>query len=139
MRLRLVILCGCVLATTSALMPSSSSVGTSSSTALYVKGYTPKWKKKKTLGEESGEEDFIAKGLKGSVSVVFRQSNETKSTIAMPGAPVRDVASQAGQFIKYGCGKGKTGERGYADIGHDNPHEDLDHAGESATSSDAKD
>lgn len=29
--------------------------------------------------------------------------------MALAGQPLRDVASQAGQFIKYGCGKGECG------------------------------
>ena len=29
--------------------------------------------------------------------------------MAWAGQPIRDVASQAGQFIKYGCGKGECG------------------------------
>ena len=74
------------------------------------KGYEPKWKKKKTLADEMGKpKDLSEVGIKGTVSVVFRQGNETKTTMAMPGHLLRDVASQAGQFIKYGCGKGECG------------------------------
>ena len=29
--------------------------------------------------------------------------------MALAGQPLRDVATQAGQFIKYGCGKGECG------------------------------
>lgn len=72
-------------------------------------GYEPKWKKKKTLADEMGGLDYEQKGIKGTVSVVFQQGNETKTTMAMPGQPLRDVATQAGQFIKYGCGKGECG------------------------------
>lgn len=72
-------------------------------------GYVPKWKKKKTLADESGNLDFSAKGIKGTVPVLFKQGDVTKSTMAMPGQPLRDVATQAGQFIKYGCGKGECG------------------------------
>lgn len=72
-------------------------------------GYVPKWKKKKTLADDSGDLDFSDKGIKGTVSVVFKQGNATKTTMAMPGQPLRDVATQAGQFIKYGCGKGECG------------------------------
>jgi len=35
--------------------------------------------------------------------------NETKTSMASVGQPIRDVASQAGQYIKYGCGKGECG------------------------------
>lgn len=105
------LLVSCLVLLTNAFAPQLSPttrVGAISSTAVYVKGYEPKWTKKKTLSEQDGgsSNDFIAKGLKGSVSVVFRQGNATKTTITMPGTPLRDVASQAGQFIKYGCGKG---------------------------------
>lgn len=74
------------------------------------KPYEPKWTKKKTLAEEQGSVNDIGfenVGLKGTISVVFRQGNETKSSMAWAGQPLRDVATQAGQFIKYGCGKGK--------------------------------
>jgi hypothetical protein len=73
------------------------------------KGYVPKWKKKETLADLDGPKDFDQVGLKGTIRVVFRQGNETKSTMAAAGAPLRGVASQAGQFIKYGCGKGECG------------------------------
>lgn len=72
-------------------------------------GYVPKWKKKNTLADDMGDLDFQDKGIKGTVSVVFKQGDETKTTMAMPGQPLRDVATQAGQFIKYGCGKGECG------------------------------
>jgi len=71
------------------------------------KGYTPKWKKKETLG--GGDLSEEEKGLKGDVTVVFKTGNETIRTTAIVGQPISDVASQAGQFIKYGCGKGECG------------------------------
>lgn len=73
--------------------------------------YEPKWKKKETLAEQSGgpTKDLKEVGLVGSISVVFKQGNETKQTMALPGQPLREVAIQAGQFIKYGCGKGECG------------------------------
>jgi len=74
--------------------------------------YTPKWKKKQTLAEKMGGSDkigFDTVGLKGTIPVVFKQGDESKTTMALPGQPLRDVASQAGQFIKYGCGKGECG------------------------------
>lgn len=102
-----------------------SPVGThASSTALYSSGttsskqpkpkkkYEPKWKKKQTLSEQlygASPPAFEELGIKGDVSVVFRQGNATKVTMAMRGQPMRDVATQAGQFIKYGCGKGECG------------------------------
>jgi ferredoxin len=48
-------------------------------------------------------------GIKGNIAVSFKQGNVTKMTMALPSQPLRDVASQAGQFIKYGCGKGECG------------------------------
>eukprot|EP00547_Thalassionema_nitzschioides_P005427 CAMPEP_0194202702 /NCGR_PEP_ID=MMETSP0156-20130528/2665_1 /TAXON_ID=33649 /ORGANISM="Thalassionema nitzschioides, Strain L26-B" /LENGTH=268 /DNA_ID=CAMNT_0038928277 /DNA_START=66 /DNA_END=872 /DNA_ORIENTATION=+ len=72
-------------------------------------GYVPKWKKKGTLADEVGDMDFGDKGIKGSIAVKFQQGNVTKTTMAMPGQPLRDAATQAGQFIKYGCGKGECG------------------------------
>lgn len=94
-----------------------------SSTALYSSGttaskqkpkkkYEPKWKKKQTLNEQlygAAPPAFEEVGIKGDVPVVFRQGNVTKMTMAMRGQPMRDVATQAGQFIKYGCGKGECG------------------------------
>ena len=74
--------------------------------------YVPKWKKKKTLAETMAEgppADLAQIGLKGNIKVVFRQGNETKTTMALEGQLLRDVAIQAGQFIKYGCGKGECG------------------------------
>jgi len=77
------------------------------------KGYEPKWKKKKTLAEEVGaagtDGNFDRVGIKGDIPVVFKQGNSTKMTMATRGQPLRDVATQAGQFIKYGCGKGECG------------------------------
>lgn len=74
------------------------------------KGYVPKWKKKKTLAEVQGPpQDLTQVGLKGNIKVVFKQGNQTKTTMALAGQPLRDVATQAGQFIKYGCGKGECG------------------------------
>lgn len=71
------------------------------------KGYEPQWKKKETIG--GGDFDNKDKGLIGTIPVVFKQGNETRSTVAIVGQPLSDVASQAGQFIKYGCGKGECG------------------------------
>lgn len=74
------------------------------------KNYKPKWKKQKTLIEESGGSAPPAEvGLVGTVPVQFRMGNETRTTMASVGQPIRDVASQAGQYIKYGCGKGECG------------------------------
>jgi hypothetical protein len=85
-------------------------------------GYEPKWKKKQTLAEQTGvvvavpadggavaPVDLSKVGIKGNVLVVFKQGNATKANMAMAGQPLRDVATQAGQFIKYGCGKGECG------------------------------
>lgn len=74
------------------------------------KKYEPKWKKKATLTEQMGAPPaFQDVGIKGDVTVVFKQGNVTKTTLAIKGQPLRDVAIQAGQFIKYGCGKGECG------------------------------
>mmetsp|Transcript_15058 Transcript_15058/g.41878 ORF Transcript_15058/g.41878 Transcript_15058/m.41878 type:complete len:253 (+) Transcript_15058:106-864(+) len=76
------------------------------------KPYVPKWVKKETLADSAGDTGslgFDGVGLKGSIPVVFRQGNETRTSMAWAGQPIRDVASQAGQFIKYGCGKGECG------------------------------
>jgi len=74
------------------------------------KNYQPKWKKKKTLAEETGEAaPPSAVGLTGTVPVLFKMGDETKTSMATVGQPLRDVASQAGQYIKYGCGKGECG------------------------------
>lgn len=76
------------------------------------KGYTPKWTKKSTLAEEQGsikDIGFENVGLKGTIPVVFKQGNDTRTSMAWAGQPLRDVATQAGQFIKYGCGKGECG------------------------------
>mmetsp|Transcript_23904 Transcript_23904/g.70565 ORF Transcript_23904/g.70565 Transcript_23904/m.70565 type:complete len:224 (-) Transcript_23904:340-1011(-) len=78
-----------------------------------VLNYEPKWKKKLTIAEQAeldGKEiDPEEVGLKGTVNVIFQQGSSNKTTVAMPGQPLRDVASQAGQFIQYGCGKGECG------------------------------
>ena len=75
------------------------------------KGYVPKWKKKATLAEQTADKVKSPQdvGLIGTVTVTFHQGNSTKSTLAIPGQPLSDVATQAGQFIKYGCGKGECG------------------------------
>lgn len=78
-----------------------------SSTAL---DYEPKWKKKETLADQLGPiSDLKQIGLIGTIPVVFKQGDETKRTMAIAGQPLREVAIQAGQFIKYGCGKGECG------------------------------
>jgi 2Fe-2S iron-sulfur cluster binding domain len=82
------------------------------STASSSKEYTPKWVKKKTLADDQGsiqDLGFDKVGLKGTIPVVFRQGNETRTSMAWAGQPLREVAIQAGQFIQYGCGKGECG------------------------------
>jgi len=73
--------------------------------------YVPKWKKKQTLAEEAGRstDDPQRAGLIGNIPVVFQQGNDTKTTLALVGQPLSDVAAQAGQFIRYGCKKGECG------------------------------
>eukprot|EP00804_Cyclotella_cryptica_P008605 CCRYP_007579-RA/>CCRYP_007579-RA protein AED:0.35 eAED:0.35 QI:0/-1/0/1/-1/1/1/0/206 len=79
------------------------------------KGYVPKWKKKATLAEVTGTKEVSAseKGLVGSIPITFQQGTGEAATLikttAMPGQSLKLVASQAGQYIKYGCGKGECG------------------------------
>lgn len=76
------------------------------------KPYVPKWIKKETLADSAGDIGSLGYGgvgLKGTIPVVFRQGNETRTSMAWAGQPIRDVASQAGQYIQYGCGKGECG------------------------------
>jgi aerobic-type carbon monoxide dehydrogenase small subunit (CoxS/CutS family) len=90
-----------------AFQPRPSSTVASSKIAV---GYEPKWKKKETLAEQMGPvKDLKEIGLKGTIPVVFKQGDVVKTTMAMAGQPLREVAIQAGQFIKYGCGKGECG------------------------------
>jgi ferredoxin len=94
--------------------PSSSSArpAVASNADTKGQGYTPKWVKLKTLAEELGTTDnlgFDKVGLKGTIPVVFKQGNGTKTSMAWAGQSYRDVASQAGQFVMYGCGKGECG------------------------------
>merc|ERR1711862_730589 len=86
----------------------SSSTTTTTTTSLKVATYEPKWKKKEALGKGDGTTATDV-GLIGTVPVVFKQGNVTKTTMAMVGQPLSDVAAQAGQYIKYGCGKGECG------------------------------
>jgi ferredoxin len=73
--------------------------------------YVPKWKKKQTLAEEAGlsSDDPTKAGLIGTIPVIFNQGNETKTTLALVGQPLSDVAVQAGQYIRYSCKKGECG------------------------------
>jgi ferredoxin len=98
----------------------SSSSSTSMKTSLAAsttvddpkKPYSPKWVKKQTLADTAGDIKSLGYdkvGLKGTIPVVFKQGNNTVSTKAWAGQPIRDVASQAGQYIQYGCGKGECG------------------------------
>jgi ferredoxin len=102
----------CIVAFTPSALFSSSPSTTSNLFAATKAGYEPKWKKKSTLAEDQGsikDLGFEKVGLKGTIPVVFNQGNETRSSMAFEGQPLRDVASQAGQYIKYGCGKGECG------------------------------
>jgi len=77
-----------------------------------TKPYVPKWVKKETLAESAGDVNslgYSGVGLKGTIPVKFQQGNVTKTSMAWAGQPIRDVASQAGQYIQYGCGKGECG------------------------------
>eukprot|EP00622_Pseudochattonella_farcimen_P003990 FR739285.1.p1 GENE.FR739285.1~~FR739285.1.p1 ORF type:complete len:195 (+),score=21.41 FR739285.1:13-597(+) len=80
--------------------------------AVEKKGYDPKWKKLETLADQMGSANTVGAagvGLIGTVTVNFKEGNQTRTTMAIPGQPLSDVAAQAGQFIKYGCGKGECG------------------------------
>ena len=70
-------------------------------------GYVPKWKKKATLADSIGDLAPQDKGLVGSIPITFQQGTGESATrietTAMPGQPLKLVASQAGQFVKYGC------------------------------------
>jgi len=78
-------------------------------------GYVPKWKKLATLSESAGTGELSTKekGLAGAIPIKFQMGEGEKAsfieTAAMPGQPLKLVASQAGQYIKYGCGKGECG------------------------------
>lgn len=88
----------------------STSTRTSTSLAIAIgKNYDPKWKKLKTLADEDGDKDPKDVGLAGTINVVFKQGDQTIETVASVGDPIRDIASQSGVFIKYGCGKGECG------------------------------
>jgi hypothetical protein len=75
------------------------------------KGYVPKWKKKATLAEATGTGSLAAEV--GSIPITFQTGEGEDATLitttAVPGQSLKLVASQAGQFIKYGCGKGECG------------------------------
>ena len=111
-----------LLSVTSAwILPSPSSPSTALSMVATKKkklnigrNYEPKWKKQATLAEKLAQEGAVIRdpkdvGLVGTVPVVFKQGNVTKTTMAIVGQPLSEVATQAGQFIKYGCGKGECG------------------------------
>mmetsp|Transcript_23635 Transcript_23635/g.51171 ORF Transcript_23635/g.51171 Transcript_23635/m.51171 type:complete len:198 (+) Transcript_23635:226-819(+) len=78
-------------------------------------GYVPKWKKIATLADSEGTGDMSdqEKGLAGTVPITFQMGKGKDvsiiQTTAMPGQSLKLVASQAGQYINYGCGKGECG------------------------------
>lgn len=115
---------GCDAFTISSPLPShidtlSSPLSMSSTTVnektTKKEGYVPKWKKKATLADITGTGELSAedKGLAGAIPITFQQGKGESATFietsAMPGQPLKLVASQAGQYIKYGCGKGECG------------------------------
>merc|ERR1719482_2291085 len=70
------------------------------------------WSKRRTLAETEGgatDKGAEAVGLTGTIPVEFSQGNDTLSTMAIAGQPLSEVAAQAGQYIKYKCGKGECG------------------------------
>lgn len=71
-----------------------------------------KWQKLDTLADKLGSADTLgaeAVGLDGTIPVIFQQGNTTLTTMARPGQPLKQVAMQANQFIRYKCGKGECG------------------------------
>jgi len=74
------------------------------------KGYDPLWKKKATLAESADNSIGISAG---NIVVSFQtgvgEDATFLNTTASAGQPLKLVASQSGQFIKYGCGKGECG------------------------------
>jgi len=70
------------------------------------------WSKRQTLADTAGgaaDKGADAVGLIGTIPVVFEQGNDTCQTMAIVGQPLSEVAAQAGQYIKYQCGKGECG------------------------------
>jgi len=71
-----------------------------------------KWETQKTLADKLGSsttDGAATVGLSGSVPVCFTQGNATVETMAFAGQPLSQVATQAGQFIRYKCMKGECG------------------------------
>mmetsp|Transcript_15007 Transcript_15007/g.27290 ORF Transcript_15007/g.27290 Transcript_15007/m.27290 type:complete len:245 (-) Transcript_15007:139-873(-) len=93
----------------------SATTETENETPAKKEGYVPKWKKIATLADSTGTGDLSAKdkGLAGAIPIKFQQGKGESATFietaAMPGQPLKLVASQAGQYITYGCGKGECG------------------------------
>jgi len=84
----------------------------SDATRLAVPVMKKKWDRRKTLAETVGgasDQGASAVGLVGTIPVAFEQGNATRTTMAIVGQPLGDVAAQAGQFIKYQCRKGECG------------------------------
>lgn len=81
--------------------------------AAKKEGYVPKWKKSATLADTIGDMSAEEKGLVGAIPISFQMGKGKKATFletsGMPGQPLKLVASQAGQYIQYGCGKGECG------------------------------
>ena len=76
--------------------------------------YDPKWKKQLALKEQMERDgkdggSLADVGLTGTVPVVFKQGNVTKTTMAVPGQTISSAAQIADQYIKYGCKKGECG------------------------------
>merc|ERR1740130_1880828 len=67
--------------------------------SMAAKGYDPKWKKLETLADKTGGVGDLGNdgvGLVGTIQVTFKEGNATKSTMAIAGQPLSDVATQAG-------------------------------------------
>jgi len=70
------------------------------------------WSRRETLAEKGGgldDKGAEAVGLIGTIPVEFEHGDTVLKTMAMPGQPLSEVASQAGQYVKYKCKKGECG------------------------------
>ncbi|GMH95215.1 hypothetical protein TrVE_jg11016 [Triparma verrucosa] len=81
-------------------------------TALFILGGKPKPKLKEAKWEDVDRTLLKEKAgttQVGTIPVTFTQGSETRSTMALPGEKISEVASKADQFIKYKCKKGECG------------------------------
>mmetsp|Transcript_31109 Transcript_31109/g.75185 ORF Transcript_31109/g.75185 Transcript_31109/m.75185 type:complete len:331 (-) Transcript_31109:235-1227(-) len=74
-----------------------------------IKTDSDKKKKKKKNRQDKGGGETGTEQEQDAATAVAATVVEEKTSMAWAGQPIRDVASQAGQYIKYGCGKGECG------------------------------